>query len=104
MTHKPAVGIGGFGRDNTSELINRSPYIASAAPSSSPSSKAPPPLPRLAAEQTAASDRMVVDAEITVFEKRGGRLTKRILKHEIAQQTDWPAKQAPALLAASHVA
>jgi hypothetical protein len=45
MTHKPAVGIGGFGRDSTSELIDRSPYIASAAPSSSPTSKAPPPLP-----------------------------------------------------------
>jgi hypothetical protein len=28
MTHKPAVGLGGFGRDNTSELIDRSPYIA----------------------------------------------------------------------------
>jgi hypothetical protein len=45
MTHKPAVGIGGFGRDNSSELINRSPFIASAAPSSSPTSKAPPPKP-----------------------------------------------------------
>jgi hypothetical protein len=32
-------------------------------------------------------------AEITVFEKIGGRLTKRILKEEVAQQTDWPAKQ-----------
>ena len=50
MTHKPAVGIGGFGRDNTSELIDRSTYIASAAPSSSPTSKALPPLPRLAAD------------------------------------------------------
>jgi hypothetical protein len=42
--------------------------------------------------------------EITVFEKSGGPLTKRILKQEVVQQTDWPAKQAPALLAASHVA
>jgi hypothetical protein len=46
MTHKPAVGIGGSGRDNTSELIDRSSYITCAAPSSSPTSKAPP-LPRL---------------------------------------------------------
>jgi hypothetical protein len=50
MTHKPAVGIGGFGRDKTSELSNRSPFIASAAPSSSPTSETPPPLPRLAAD------------------------------------------------------
>jgi hypothetical protein len=40
MTHKPAVRTGGFGRDNTSELIDHRPYIASAAPSSSPK---PPP-------------------------------------------------------------
>jgi hypothetical protein len=28
MTRKPAVGIGGFSRDNSSDLIDRSPYIA----------------------------------------------------------------------------
>jgi putative DNA primase/helicase len=42
MTHKPAVGTGGFGRDNASELIDHNPYSASAAPSSSPTYKAPP--------------------------------------------------------------
>jgi hypothetical protein len=32
-------------------------------------------------------------AQITVFEKIGGQLTKRILKEEVAQLTDWPAMQ-----------
>jgi hypothetical protein len=82
MTHKPAVGIGGFGRDNTSKLIDRSRYIASAALSSSPSSKAPQPMPRLAAEQTASA-----------FEGNGGERIKRILKQEVTQQTDRPAMQ-----------
>jgi hypothetical protein len=40
MTHKPAVGFGGFGGDNTSEQINHSPYSVSTAPSSSPTFEA----------------------------------------------------------------
>jgi len=36
MTHKPAVGRGGFGRNKPSKLSDNSVYIASAAPSSSP--------------------------------------------------------------------
>jgi hypothetical protein len=44
MTHKPAVGRGGFGRE---KLIDHGPYIASAAPSSSPKTSSPPPPARL---------------------------------------------------------
>jgi hypothetical protein len=62
MTHKPAVGIGGFGRDNTSELIDRSPYIASAAPSSSATSETLPSLPRLAAELHSLGERPPFEA------------------------------------------
>jgi len=71
MTHKPAVGIGGFGRDNTSELIDRSPYIASTAPSSSPTSEWRPPteLPDLRRAGIISIDVETRDAGL--FSERG---------------------------------
>jgi hypothetical protein len=41
MRHKPAVGLGGFGREEFSRLIDR--YSCSASAASSSSSKTPPP-------------------------------------------------------------